>query len=86
MLNTPTLPVVSSLPAKPPLPQERSSHLPQAHLLLEEIGELLLPLGAVVLVLSALAFVVPAGDVGQSAAVQPKGEFKGREPSCLSKP
>lgn len=42
-------------------PQERSAHLPQAHLLLEEVGELLLPLGAVVLVLSALAFVVPAG-------------------------
>lgn len=58
MLKTQTLPAF----AFPPHPQERSAHLPQAHLLLEDLRELLLPLRAVVLVVSSLAFVIPAGD------------------------
>lgn len=40
----------------------RAAHLPQAHLLLEELGKLHLSLRAVVLAVSTLAFVIPADD------------------------
>lgn len=45
-----------------PARSRATAHLPQAHLLLEEIGKLLFSLRAVVLAVSTLAFVIPADD------------------------
>lgn len=61
----------------------RAAHLPQAHLLLEDLGELLLSLGAVVLAVSALAFVIPADDSSVSGRPLTRSKINSKVPLPL---